>query len=41
MNGHDGQIDIVEQFVIKFHSEASTEEDHDLLVTIFAKESEQ
>jgi hypothetical protein len=38
---HDGQVDVVEQFVMELHRQARAEENHDLLFAILFEEREQ
>lgn len=41
MDGHDGQVDVVEQLVVVFHGHAGREEDHQLLLAVLLQEGEQ
>lgn len=41
MNGHDGQVDVVEQFVVVFDAHARAEEDHHFFLAILLEEREE
>lgn len=41
MNGHDGQVDVVEQLVVIFDGHAGREEDHQLLLAVLLQEGEE
>lgn len=41
MDGHDGQVDVVEQFIVEFHRHAGREEDHQLLLAVLLQEGEK
>lgn len=41
VDGHDGQVDVVEQFIVEFHRHAGREEDHQLLLAVLLQEGEK
>lgn len=41
MDGHDRQVDVVEQFIVEFHGHTGREEDHQLLLAVLLQEGEE
>lgn len=41
MDGHDRQVDVVEQLVVELHGHAGGEEDHQLLLAVLLQEGEE
>lgn len=41
MDGHDRQVDVVEQFIVEFHRHTGREEDHQLLLAVLLQEGEE
>lgn len=41
MDGHDGQVDVVEQLVVELDRHAGGEEHHQLLLTVLLQEGEE
>lgn len=41
MDGHDGQVDVVQQLVVELDGHAGGEEDHQLLLTVLLQEGEE
>lgn len=41
MDGHDGQVDVVEELVVEFDRHAGGEEHHQLLLTVLLQEGEE
>lgn len=41
MDCHDGQVDVVEQFIVEFHRHAGREEDHQLLLAVLLQKGEK
>lgn len=41
MDGQDGQVDVVEQFVVELHRHAGGEEHHHLLLAVLLEEGKE
>jgi hypothetical protein len=41
MYAHDGQVDVVQQFIVELDRQAGTEENHHLLFAVLLEECEQ
>lgn len=41
VDGHDGQVDVVEELVVEFDGHAGGEEDHQLLLPVLLEEGEE